>query len=199
MIPRLATRQTILSRHQHRLGRRRPLSVHPLPCLRSCLDDLLEFLYGPRFAPTDIPHHRYSGRSMRQVTWNSHALTVRVYGASGTTTVLEGISKLTADTRFDSLQFIVVDFLDAEWIDTCFVDILDDLAAILIGSAYSNPNIRAAIVTNDPNIQRLVATLVERGGDASPKLQLFSDRASAADWIAGQPRLSRPSMRFRPR
>jgi hypothetical protein len=199
MIPRLAVRQYHSVTSSTPLGRHRPLSVHLLPFLRSCLDDLLEFLYGPRFAPTDIPHHRYSGRSMREVTWNSHALTVRVYGASGTTTVLEGMSKLTADTRFDRLQFIVVDFLDAEWSDTCFDGILDDLAAILIGSSYSNPNIRAAIVTNDPHIQRLVATLAERVGDAPPKLQLFSDRASAADWIAGQPRSSRPSMRFRPR
>ena len=136
---------------------------------------------------------------MREVDWTSSILTVRVSGRSSFDSVLEGVSSLTADTRFDSLRFIVVDFLDAEWEDSDFRHSLEDLLAIMIGAAVSNRQVRVAIITENESIRALVDVLEEHSQGMAPKLVAFFHRESVETWVAEHPRPSRPSMRFRPR
>lgn len=135
---------------------------------------------------------------MREVHWEEQTLRVRAFGHVTAAALLEAARALTSDSRYDGLQFIEVDFLDVERTATSLLDVVDDLLAILIGSSYSNANVRLAVIAQDQHIVDLAEALIRFRSATLPQLCIFSDRAAAAEWIAQQPRLSRPSMRLRP-
>lgn len=136
---------------------------------------------------------------MRELQWTDRTLRVRAFGPIATEAVLDAAHSVTADTRYDGLRFVVADFLDAIWSDASFLSVLEDLLAILIGASASNPNIRIAVIAQDPYIVELADALMRFTSDALPPIRTFADRASAQHWIDNQPYRSRPSLRYRPR
>jgi len=148
---------------------------------------------------SQVVARRIGEADMREVHWEDDILRVRAFGQVTSKALLQGARELTADPRYDSLQFIVVDFLDADLSTSSFLGIVDDLLAVLIGSSYANANVRIAVIAQDHHILDLTEALGRFKSEPMPQIFAFCTRASVAEWIAQQPRLNKPPMRFRPR
>ncbi len=134
---------------------------------------------------------------MREVRWDGHTLWVRAFGRFTGRALIDATGAITADSRYDALQFLVVDFLAAEASESGLAKVVDDLLAILIGASFSNPNIRICVIARDQCILRLFESVIQQQSALLPEIRAFDDLTSATDWISEQPRLSRPSGRFR--
>lgn len=134
---------------------------------------------------------------MRELDWDGRTLRVRVVGEVSKREIINAARSITADTRYDGLQFVIVDFLDAAVSDVRLLDVLDDLLVVLLGAFSSNPNVRIAVVARDPYIVDLANALVRFDHENLPPLRVFSDRPDAAMWISATPPLQRPAARYR--
>lgn len=134
---------------------------------------------------------------MNELQWLGRTLRIRAYGAVSAKALLHVAREVTADTRYDQLQFLVADFLDADWSQTTLLDALEDLTVILIGASMSNRNIRIVVIAQDPYIVELGDAVARLTADGLLPIQIFSNRESAETWVKQQPQHSRPSTRFR--
>lgn len=136
---------------------------------------------------------------MRDEQWKDRTLSVRVHGTVTRDAVVQAVRAITSDSRYDAVHFVLADFLDAEWSDSSFLVIMEDVLATLIGASYSNPNVRFAVITHDPYIVELADALARFEPNRLLPIRTFTCRESATAWLAEQPYRNRPSMRFRPR
>lgn len=136
---------------------------------------------------------------MRDVRWADGTLHVRAYGAIAKAALVDAVRSLTADTRYDSVRFVVADFLDAELSEFSFLGVLEDVLVVLLGASRMNRRVRIAVVSRDPYIVELAHALVGFASDCLPSIDTFEDRRSVSAWIDRQPMRTFPSMRFRPR
>lgn len=135
---------------------------------------------------------------MRELHWDGSTLRIRVFGAFTKRSLVDAVSALTADTRYDALQFVVADFLEAEAHEFDLVSVMEDLLAVLLGASVTNPNIRIAVIASEQAVIEVTEALARFQSPLMPEIRAFRDRISAARWVSEQPRLSRPPMRFRP-
>lgn len=136
---------------------------------------------------------------MRKLDWDGRTLRVQVWGEVAQTEIIRAARSITADARYDGLQFVIVDFLDAAVSNVSLLTALDDLLVVLLGAFSSNPNVRIAVVAHDPYIVELADALVRFDHENLPPLQVFSHRDDVAAWIEATPPLQRTMTRYRTR
>lgn len=93
----------------------------------------------------------------------------------------ESVERVHGDPRFESVRYVINDFLDAHAIATADLSFID-LAAFEIGSHLINKNVSVAIVTAD---EALIGFL-QKYADMSVSLyapRVFSSIDAARDWI----------------
>jgi len=156
-------------------------------------------LFGPALYTPKIVHLPLKEIAVRDEQWKDRTLIVRVHGTVTKDAVVKAVRALTSDSRYDAVQFVLADFLDAEWSDSSFLEILEDVLATLIGASLSNPNVRFAVIAHDPYIVELADALARFEPNRLLPIRTFTCRESAMAWLAEQTYRSRPSMRFRPR
>jgi hypothetical protein len=80
-----------------------------------------------------------------------NGLLKRHFGQVTGSEVLEANCKAEEDARFDTLRYVINDFLDCTGVSVSPNEI-EEIAAIDHGAATSNPNIRVAIVATHPDV-----------------------------------------------
>lgn len=95
--------------------------------------------------------------------------------------LLASVKEVANDFRFYDIQYEVSDYLDAE--RTEFTqEALNEVRAVRIGSFMSNPRIKVALVTLDPEIQqRMETTIASRL--TLHQTRLFSALDEANQWL----------------
>ena len=86
-----------------------------------------------------------------------------------------------SDVRFDSLRYVINDFLAVQGM-ACTQDDIDVIAAHDMGAAVTNPNVRIAMVTREPEVVALIQRYVRAAGEVYPT-RIFPTLAEARAWL----------------
>lgn len=113
----------------------------------------------------------------------------RFFGHLSEQEFLDATLAIESDPRFDSMQFAINDFLGVSSFAVSEKSVRM-LSAIDNGAALTNPNIRIAVVTTNPQVEAL-AHIYATAYRPFP-VAVFPDLDAAHDWIAQTPRLDLP-------
>lgn len=113
--------------------------------------------------------------------WETHGVYKKFSGVVTGFELLQSVIDVASDVKFRSLKYELTDYLSA--VETVFSpDMLNEVRAVRLGSFKTNPNIRVAIVTMDPQIQqRIYSTIVAKL--TLHQTQVFSTTAEANAWL----------------
>lgn len=96
--------------------------------------------------------------------------------------LVESVSRLYGDPRFDDLRYIINDFLSIESFAVT-EDTVTYIAAISGAAARSNPNIRVALLVSEARGKSLAELYVDAPWTVFPA-QIFPDIETARVWLA---------------
>lgn len=116
-----------------------------------------------------------------ELSWESKGLVKRFFGDVTDRQFIDAVIDSESDARFDSLHYVINDFLDVQ----SFVftpDDVDYVAAIDKAAAVSNPHIRIAVVTRNPEIIDLSRQYAESPMNVYPT-RIFATLAEARAWL----------------
>ena len=116
-----------------------------------------------------------------ELSWESRGLVKRFFGDVTARQFIDAVIESECDARFDGLYHVINDFLAVE----SFVftpDDVDYVAAIDKAAAVSNPHIRIAVVTCNPEIIALASQYAESPMNAYPT-RIFAALADARAWL----------------
>ena len=115
-----------------------------------------------------------------EILWEPKGAYKKVHGVVTAQEFMRSITELQSDLRFDRLKYTINDFSGAAALRITESDI-HDYAAMGIGAAHSNPGIKIAIVSDDPEIVAMVRLYAR----LSPyQTEFFGDMDGARAWIA---------------
>jgi hypothetical protein len=117
-----------------------------------------------------------------ELHWEDRGVVKRYFGQVSSEELLAPVVATEADKRFDTLRFVINDFLEAKSVAFTQADI-DLIAAHDMGAAATNPNIKVAVVAAQPEVIDLVQRYMQVAVRAYPT-SIFSTMAEARAWIA---------------
>jgi hypothetical protein len=116
-----------------------------------------------------------------ELHWEDRGVVKRYFGKVSSEELLAPVIATEADKRFDTLRFVINDFLAAESVAFTQADI-DAIAAHDMGAAATNPNIKVAVVAAQPEVIDLVHRYMQAAALAYPT-RIFSTTAEARAWV----------------
>lgn len=121
--------------------------------------------------------------------WEPHGVVMEFWGVVSGDEFVTAAQDVAVDPEFDTLQFVIVDFrkVDAHTVGEAA---LQDVAAVRIGSHFTNPNVRIVIVTRDDLVAQLAQSAAVIPFVGSRAAKVFSTIIHARAWLAMQPVLS---------
>jgi hypothetical protein len=125
-----------------------------------------------------------------EIVWEPHGVYKRYWGGVTVSEFIDSSAMLRGDRRFDSIRYVINDYLAVEGHEVS-EEAIAGIAAISMHGQATNANIRIALVTTDSQIKELAWQFSSRTLASYPT-QLFSTVTEARDWISRQPPLSRP-------
>jgi len=117
-----------------------------------------------------------------ELHWEDRGVVKRYFGQVSSEELLAPVVATEADKRFDTLRFVINDFLEAKSVAFTQADI-DLIAAHDMGAAATNPNIKVAVVAAQPEVIDLVQRYMQVAVRAYPT-SIFSTMAEARAWVA---------------
>jgi len=117
-----------------------------------------------------------------ELHWEDRGVVKRYFGQVSSEELLAPVVATEADKRFDTLRFVINDFLEAKSIAFTQADI-DLIAAHDMGAAATNPNIKVAVVAAQREVIDLVQRYMQVAMRAYPT-SIFSTMAEARAWVA---------------
>jgi len=115
------------------------------------------------------------------IHWEPQGVYKTFHGLVTGAELLQSVQEVAADPRFERLRFEISDYLGAEGTDYS-QDALNDVRATRIGSYQTNPRVKVAIITRDPDIEnRIYSTVAARL--TLHQTRVFPDLASANVWL----------------
>lgn len=123
-----------------------------------------------------------------EIVWEPLGVYKRYWGVVTVSEFIDSSAKLHGDRRFDSIRYVINDYLGVESHEVSEVAIAG-ITAISVEGQATNANIRIALVTSDSRIKELAWQFSSRTLASYPT-QLFSTVTEARGWITGQPPLS---------
>lgn len=113
--------------------------------------------------------------------WEPHGVYKKFTGIVTGPELLLSVIEVASNIKFRGLAYELSDYLSA--VETTFSqDALNEVRAVRIGSFKTNPNIKVAIVTMDPQIQqRIYSTIAARL--TLHQTRVFSATADADAWL----------------
>ena len=117
-----------------------------------------------------------------ELHWEDRGVVKRYFGQVSSEELLAPVVATEADKRFDTLRFVINDFLEAKGVAFTQADI-DLIAAHDMGAAATNPNIKVAVVAAQPEVIDLVQRYMQVAVRAYPT-SIFSTMAEARAWVA---------------
>jgi len=117
-----------------------------------------------------------------ELHWEDRGVVKRYFGQVSSEELLAPVVATEADERFDTLRFVINDFLEAKSVAFTQADI-DAIAAHDMGAAVTNPYIKVAVVATQPEVIDLVQRYMQTAVRAYPT-SIFSTMAEARAWVA---------------
>lgn len=115
------------------------------------------------------------------VHWEEHGVVKRYFGQVDGHELLAPVVLTEADERFDTLRFVINDFLDAEGVTFTQADV-EAIAAQDLGAAVTNPDIKVAVVAVQPDVIDLVRRYIRAAASAYPT-KIFPTMDAARAWV----------------
>lgn len=113
--------------------------------------------------------------------WEPHGVYKEFSGVITGAELLTSVKEVANDFRFYELHYEVSDYLSAERTEFS-QESLNEVRAVRIGSFMSNPRIKVAMVTLDPEIQqRMASTITARL--TLHQTRVFSHLEEANTWL----------------
>lgn len=128
------------------------------------------------------------------LTWEPRGLYRRYWGDVTISERRESFEQIFADPRFDDLHFCITDYLDVRTYEVT-PEATEEIAALHIGPAQTNPRMLIAAVVTDPKIMQAIEHFIALDMTSTP-YRTFSKVAAARAWIA---RTHRPPLPRAPR
>jgi hypothetical protein len=114
--------------------------------------------------------------------WEPDGIYKKFTGVVTGAELLRSVNEVAYDMRFAKARYEVSDYLSANSTDFS-QDALNEVRAVRIGSFQSNPRIKVAIVTLNPEIQqRIHSTIATRL--TLHQTKVFSELADANEWVS---------------
>lgn len=129
-------------------------------------------------------------------SWEESGIYRKYSGSVTGEDILQAIDETVADHRYDKVRYIINDFLKISGKQVTHEDI-ELIAAMDYAASLTNPYIRLAIVTIDPEIEQMLAAYHQAASPAPFETALFADLAQSRQW-AEQPHHPRGKQIFRP-
>lgn len=123
----------------------------------------------------------FSLRKERRCVW------VRYFDTLCVEEFVASVRQVVEDEDFDTLQFVVNDFVDVRAHDVDRDEVIEHIAVQGVGSAVTNPGYCIVVVRPDPRLLAVRAAVQALVGDAGPPVHFFDDREAALAWMAQQP------------
>ena len=117
-----------------------------------------------------------------ELRWEANGVVKRYFGHVVHGELLAPVLTTESDERFDTLRFVINDFLDVQGISFEQAEI-EDIAALDTGAAATNARIKVAIVTADPQVIDLAQRYMEAAAGAYPTA-VFATMEEARAWVA---------------
>jgi ribulose bisphosphate carboxylase small subunit len=113
--------------------------------------------------------------------WEPHGVYKKFTGPVTSAELVQSVNEVANHIRFSAASYEVSDYLGADSTDFS-QDALNEVRAVRIGSFSRNPNVRVAIITLDPQIQkRIFSTIAARL--TLHQTRIFTDLADANAWL----------------
>lgn len=117
-----------------------------------------------------------------EIVWQSpNALIKRHFGHVTGSEILAAIVRIEADSRFDTLRYVINDFSECTGVSVSATE-MEEIAAIDHAAALTNPHIRIAIVATLPEVVAQSRAYVN-DPLTTYKVCVFSSMAEAASWL----------------
>ncbi|CAG0950374.1 hypothetical protein RHDC4_00041 [Rhodocyclaceae bacterium] len=126
-----------------------------------------------------------------EIQWEPRGAYKRFHGFVAMDDLIQAAQRVEGDPRFDDIRYVINDFLAIEGHGVTDIQVRM-LAAMDSGAAFTNPNIRIAVVTDRDEVRALVGIYTAPPLNAYPT-ETFSTLAQARDWLSrpGDPLLLR--------
>lgn len=120
-----------------------------------------------------------------QVEWADRTVYCRWSGTVVGLDLVAANREIQSDARFDDLRFMLFLMNDVEHLDVS-IEAIEQVAAMGIGAAKSNEQLRCAMVSVDDDMYGLSSFyqmhMDEAGGPTWP-MQLFRTEKAASEWL----------------
>ncbi len=126
-----------------------------------------------------------------EVLWEARGVVKRFHGHVTREDMIDSVVMTESDSRFDTLRYVINDFLVVHSIGFTPADVLE-IAALDMAASLSNPRIVVAVVTTLPEILELVPVYAAPDAQGFPTA-CFATMAEARHWVATVPRQGPPS------
>lgn len=113
-----------------------------------------------------------------EVLWMPRGYYKRLSGVITAGEFMQSITDVQEDPRFDTLRYGINDCLEVEDVVISSSDI-EMFAALGIGAAYTNPNVKIAMVVTHPKVTGLVQAYAKM---STYPVKFFDTVADAASW-----------------
>lgn len=117
-----------------------------------------------------------------ELIWEPRGVVKRFTGKVSDQDMLQSVVESEVDRRFDSLRFVINDFLAIQDITTS-VQVVEEISAMDSGAAFSNPRIKVAVVTTSIDVISLATAYINSPLNQYPT-RIFSTMAEARTWTA---------------
>ncbi len=115
-----------------------------------------------------------------QNVWEKRGIYRKYQGFITGLDLLNAVREVEGDARFDQIRYVINDFSEVTEQAISQQD-LEEVAALDYAAAFSNPNIRLAVVATDPSITEM-ASLYSEFSDSPYPTEIFSEIESARAW-----------------
>lgn len=116
-----------------------------------------------------------------ELVWEPRGVTRRHFGHVSSREVMNAITAIAADPRFDDLHFIIIDYLGTTSLAISAIE-LEECVAIEGAGLLINPRIRVSVVTTTPEIIAAVKQYTGDNRSTYPR-KIFSSVAEARAWV----------------
>jgi hypothetical protein len=132
-----------------------------------------------------------------EIVWESRGAYKRFYGHVNDEEMMQSLTKIESDPRFDDLRYVINDFLGIEGFSVS-EDSVHMMSALDNAAATSNPNIRIAIVATDLRLHALAKLYIFSPLNVYPT-DIFLNIDDAKAWISSAPSQADFRIRCSPR
>ncbi len=116
-----------------------------------------------------------------ELIWEPRGVTKLFFGHVTADDLVQSVKSVHGDSRFDSLRFVINDFLGCKELSVT-AEAVDEISAVDGAAAMSNPNIAIAVVATAPAIVDLASQYAQSPMNAYPT-RIFPTQVEGRAWL----------------